>query len=135
MSEPSVDFTGAIAAAMQMAFAGDNTASHPEYRVAPQGDPSPTSGATLDDVMGAASVDPPGPAPADGSLGVLVDPADVSTMGGSPNQWWTTPEDNVQTQAMADAINTGGVPGDSTPGFDSAVWQPFPPGPEGMVTQ
>jgi hypothetical protein len=129
MSEPGPDFTGVIAGQMQMNFAGDNTASHPEYRVAPEGDSSPTSGASLDEVIHAPLVEPPGPAPADAVQETVVDPVDVSAMGGGVNQWWTSPEDALSTQAMADAMNAG------TDLPAPAPYQPFPPGSDGMVVQ
>lgn len=136
MSEPGVDYTGAIAAAMQMAFADDNTASHPEYRVSPPGDTTPTSGSTLAEVTGAADVVDEGPgSPPDAAVEPAVNPVDVGTMGGAVNQWWTSPEDAISTQAMADSINSGGggVLPDTAPGM--AGWQPFPPGSDGQVVQ
>lgn len=142
-SGPGPDFTGEIAAAMASpGLAGvpnlpgvNVAAAHYEYRVSPEGDVTPTSGASLAGVVSAPSTAPPGPSPADASLGTVVSPVDVSTLGGAENQWWVSPADAVETQATADAINA------STPGAGEDVggtpggWQPFPPGPEGMVSQ
>lgn len=135
MSEPGPDFSGTIAAAM--AAPGLAVDTHPEYRVAPPGDPSPTSGATLRDVTEApdtmagqaeSAIDAAGdPAP---------NPVDVSAMGGAINQWWVSPEDAAATQAAADQVNaaTGGAAVPGSDGLDLG-WQPFPPGPDGMVPQ
>lgn len=135
-SAPGPDFTGEITAAMaNPGLAGvpnlpgvNVTSSHWEYRVSPEGDATPTSGATLDEVIGAPVNPPPAPGPESGSLGVTVNPVDVSTMGGAEDQWWISPEDAVETQAFADAMQAGELAPD-TP------YQPFPPGPDGMVAQ
>jgi hypothetical protein len=142
-SAPGPDFTGEIAAAMAMpGLAGvpnlpgvNVAAAHYEYRVSPEGDVTPTSGATLDQVLSAA--DAPGEGPGstaeaqDAAAEVVPNPVDVSTMGGAQNQWWTPRDDAADTQAMADSINNGG--GGMLPG--ATGWQPFPPGPDGMVAQ
>jgi hypothetical protein len=137
-SAPGPDYTGEIRAAMAVPglagvpnLPGVNVASsHFEYRVSPEGDVTPTSGSTLDQVTGAADAPDEGPgAPPDAAVESPPNPVDVSTMGGGTNQWWVSPEDAAATQTSADTVNAagdvGGVPG----------WQPFPPGPDGMVAQ
>lgn len=140
-SAPGPDFTAEIAAAMAVpGLAGvpnlpgvNVAASHYEYRVSPEGDVTATSGATLDQVLGAADAVDEGPgAPPDAAVESTPNPADVSTMGGGQNQWWVSPEDAAESQAVADQINA------TTPPAGGAVpdgYQPFPPGPDGMVAQ
>ncbi len=100
--------------------------SHREYRVAPAGDESPTSGSALGEVLAAADGPERPNAPASAALPTAPNPIDVSTMGGSPRQWWVRPEDAASMQESADYVNGDGPP----PAGDG--WQPFPPGPEGM---
>lgn len=136
-SAPGPDFTGEIAAAMAAPglagvpnLQGANVpAGYVEYRVSPPGDATPTSGATLDEVIGAPDAvdEAPGAAP-DAAVESAPNPVDVSTLGGNPDQWWVSPEDAATDQAMADAVDSG-APAPSTP------YQPFPPGPDGMVAQ
>lgn len=136
MSEPGPDFTQAVGDALGAALG--TVAAHREYRVAPGGDVTATSGASLDDVLDAPNTaagvpeaageeasDPPDPSP-----------VDVSAMGGAVNQWWVDPEDAAETQAMADTINAsaGGAAVPGSDGLDTG-WQPFPPGPPGMTVQ
>lgn len=136
MSEPGPDYTGAIAAAMTAAQ--DAAAPlHPEYRVTSEGDSTPTSGASLEQVLGAAdAIDEAAGAPPDAAVEVAADPVDVSAMGGAVNQWWIRPEDAIAEQAMADSINaqTGGAAVPGSDGVDTG-YHPFPPGPAGMSPQ
>jgi hypothetical protein len=97
MSQPGPDWTEAIGAAMTANDPGvpgmpanTSIAGAPEYRVAPEGDSTPTSGNTLQEVTSAADAPDEGPgAPPDAAIEVQASPVDVTTLGGGPNQWWT----------------------------------------------
>jgi hypothetical protein len=146
-SAPGPDFTGEIAAAMAVpGLAGvpnlpgvNVAAAHYEYRVSPEGDVTPTSGATLDQVLSAGDAPGEGPGSAaeaqDAAVEAAPNPVDVSTMGGGTNQWWVSPEDAADTQRVADAVNAATpAPGADIGGAPDG-YQPFPPGPDGMVAQ
>lgn len=130
------DYTQAVGDALTVALG--TVEGHREYRVSPEGDATPTSGASLDDVLDAPDTmagvpeaaaeeafDPPDPSP-----------VDVSAMGGAVNQWWVSDDDARETQASADAVNAAEA-GAAVPGSDGPDlgWQPFPAGPPGMVVQ